>query len=87
MVRLILNILWLVLGGIWSAIAWFFVGILCAITIIGLPWARSCFMLANYTLWPFGRDVIAEQNNPVGAILTGCNSHFVPCLAYGKRFA
>jgi hypothetical protein len=29
MVRLILNILWLVLGGIWSAIAWFFVGILC----------------------------------------------------------
>ena len=61
MVRLILNILWLVLGGIWSAIAWFFVGILCAITIIGLPWARSCFMLANYTLWPFGRDVIARD--------------------------
>ncbi len=61
MVRLILNILWLVLGGIWSAIAWFFVGILAAITIVGLPWARSCFMLANYTLWPFGRDVIARD--------------------------
>jgi uncharacterized membrane protein YccF (DUF307 family) len=41
MVRLILNILWLVLGGIWSAIAWFLVGILAAITIVGLPWARS----------------------------------------------
>ncbi len=61
MVRLILNILWLLLGGIWSAIAWFFVGILAAITIVGLPWARSCFMLANYTLWPFGRDVIARD--------------------------
>lgn len=61
MVRLILNILWLVLGGIWSAIAWFLVGILAAITIVGLPWARSCFMLANYTLWPFGRDVIARD--------------------------
>lgn len=61
MVRLILNILWLVLGGIWSAIAWFFVGILAAITIVGLPWAHSCFMLANYTLWPFGRDVIARD--------------------------
>ncbi|MGB7204522.1 MAG: YccF domain-containing protein [Anderseniella sp.] len=59
--RTILNILWLVLGGVWSAIAWFFVGILCAITIIGLPWARSCFMLANYTLWPFGRDVISRD--------------------------
>ncbi len=62
MVRLILNILWLVLGGIWAAIAWFLVGILCAITIVGLPWARSCFMLASYTLWPFGRDVIARDN-------------------------
>ena len=61
MVRLILNILWLVLGGIWSATAWFLVGILAAITIVGLPWARSCFMLANYTLWPFGRDVIARD--------------------------
>ena len=61
MVRLILNILWLVLGGIWSAMAWFLVGILCAITIVGLPWARSCFMLANYTLWPFGRDVISRD--------------------------
>jgi uncharacterized membrane protein YccF (DUF307 family) len=61
MVRLVLNILWLVLGGIWSAIAWFLVGILAAITIVGLPWARSCFMLANYTLWPFGRDVIARD--------------------------
>jgi uncharacterized membrane protein YccF (DUF307 family) len=62
MVSTLLNILWLVLGGIWSAIAWFLVGILCAITIVGLPWARSCFMLANYTLWPFGRDVISRDD-------------------------
>ena len=59
--RLILNILWLLFGGIWSAIAWFLVGVLAAITIIGLPWARSCFMLAYYTLWAFGRDVISRD--------------------------
>ncbi|MEM9471578.1 MAG: YccF domain-containing protein, partial [Pseudomonadota bacterium] len=35
--RLILNILWLLFGGIWSAIAWFLVGIVAAITIVGLP--------------------------------------------------
>ncbi len=59
--RLILNVLWLVLGGIWGALAWYLVGILCAITIIGLPWARSCFMIGTFTLWPFGRDIIARD--------------------------
>ena len=59
--RFILNVLWLVLGGIWGALAWYVVGILAAITIIGLPWARSCFMIGTYTLWPFGRDIIARD--------------------------
>ncbi len=29
-----------------------------AISIVGLPWARACFMLGNFTLWPFGRQVV-----------------------------
>ena len=59
--RTLLNILWLVLGGLWSGLAWFLVGILAAITIVGLPWARSCFMLARFSLWPFGYDVVSRD--------------------------
>jgi uncharacterized membrane protein YccF (DUF307 family) len=32
-----------------------------AITIIGIPWARSCFMLARYTFWPFGYDIVSRE--------------------------
>ena len=59
--RLILNVIWLVLGGFFSALGWFIAGILMAITIIGIPWARSAFMLGSFTFWPFGRDVISRR--------------------------
>jgi uncharacterized membrane protein YccF (DUF307 family) len=59
---LILNILWFVLGGALSGLAWVLAGILMAITIVGLPWARSCFMLANFSFWPFGRDVVSRRD-------------------------
>ncbi len=59
--RLILNIIWLVLGGLLSALGWFVAGILMAITIIGIPWTRSAFMIGSFTFWPFGRDVISRR--------------------------
>ena len=56
--NLLLNILWLIFfGGFISAFLWFFVGVVLAITIIGLPWARSCFVIAKLTLWPFGKEI------------------------------
>ena len=57
-IRLLLNILWFVLGGLLAGLAWFLAGIIAAITIIGLPWAFACFRIGSYTLWPFGRDVV-----------------------------
>jgi uncharacterized membrane protein YccF (DUF307 family) len=57
----ILNILWFILGGFLAGLGWWLAGILCAITIVGLPWARACFMLGNFTFWPFGRDVISRK--------------------------
>ena len=59
--RLILNIIWLVLGGFLSALGWFVAGILMAITIIGIPWTWSAFMIGSFTFWPFGRDVISRR--------------------------
>ena len=54
LLRLILNLLWLVFGGVWMALAWVVAGVIMALTIVGLPWARSAFTNARYTLLPFG---------------------------------
>ncbi|GDX72256.1 hypothetical protein LBMAG39_06890 [Cyanobium sp.] len=59
--RLLLNLLWFVLGGLVMGLGWALAGILCAITVVGLPWARSCFVLARFSLWPFGREAISRR--------------------------
>jgi uncharacterized membrane protein YccF (DUF307 family) len=61
MLLFILNVLWFVLGGFIAGLAWILAGVIMAITIIGLPWARSCFMLARFSFWPFGYDIIARD--------------------------
>jgi len=55
--NLIMNILWLIIGGIWISLTHLLFGILLAITIIGLPFARQHFKLARLALTPFGYDV------------------------------
>jgi len=57
----ILNILWLVFGGVWSAIGWLVASFLMALTIIGLPWARASFNIAMYSLLPFGRKAVRRE--------------------------
>lgn len=56
----IMNILWLLVGGIWIFLTHIFFGILLFITIIGIPWANQHFKLAGLALTPFGRDIIAK---------------------------
>ncbi|MBV9523038.1 MAG: YccF domain-containing protein [Alphaproteobacteria bacterium] len=58
---LFLNIVWVVFGGFWMALAWVVAGILMALTIIGLPWTRAAFANAWYTLLPFGQTVIGSE--------------------------
>ena len=58
---LILNLIWIVFGGLIMAIGWFFAGLVAAITIVGLPWARACFTLASFSLWPFGREAVVKR--------------------------
>ena len=61
----ILNVIWVLLGGFVMAIAWFFVGLLAAVSLVGLPWARACFNIALFSLWPFGREAVPRH------VLTG----------------
>ena len=58
----ILNVLWFVLGGFLAGLGWILAGLIMAVTIIGLPWARSCFMIARYSFWPFGYDLVSRED-------------------------
>lgn len=58
--RTLLNLIWLVLSGFWMWLAYLAAGIICCILIITIPWGIACFRIANYALWPFGREVVAH---------------------------
>jgi len=55
--NLFMNILWIIIGGIWISLTHLAFGVLLAITIIGLPFARQHFKLARLAFTPFGYDV------------------------------
>ena len=55
--KLIGNLLWFIFTGLLSSIAWFLLGILWCITIIGIPFGKQCFKLATLALAPFGATV------------------------------
>ena len=58
---LLLNLLWVVFGGLWMAVAWVVAAVIMAITIIGLPWMRAAFNIAVYTLLPFGQTAVSRD--------------------------
>lgn len=64
------NILWFLLTGLWSAIAWFICGVLLCVTIIGIPFGKQCFKMASLVIWPFGRKVNTRfEKHPIANIL------------------
>lgn len=61
MVKSILNVLWVVLGGLPMALGWWLAGLIAAVSIVGLPWSRSCFVIGTFALWPFGYEAINRR--------------------------
>ena len=61
MISALLNLLWVLLGGLVMALGWWLAGLLCALTVVGLPWARSCFMIGSFSLWPFGQEAVNRR--------------------------
>jgi uncharacterized membrane protein YccF (DUF307 family) len=54
------NILWLIFGGLVSAIGYFVGGLFLCFTIIGIPFGIQCFKIAGLVLMPFGRRVVSS---------------------------
>ena len=69
MLRLIGNIIWLVLGGIEAAFAYFVAGVVCVIFIITIPFGIQSFKLGIYTLWPFGTELQRTVQDPLAGSL------------------
>lgn len=68
-IRLILNILWFVLGGWLSGLLWLLGGALLALTVVGLPWTFAAWRIASYSFWPFGREIVWQDAHPVAGCL------------------
>ncbi len=61
MIRLILNILWFILGGWISGLLWLLGGLLLAITIVGLPYTGAAWRIAGFAFWPFGKEIVSRE--------------------------
>ena len=69
--NIILNILWLCLGGFSLALTWMLASLIMLITIVGIPWAKATFSIGVLVLWPFGSKVVSREKISGGDIGTG----------------
>ena len=70
--RTILNIIWLVLCGIWMSIAYAIAGLFCFLfffLVITIPFGIAAFRIAGYVLWPFGRTIERRGSAGVGSLI------------------
>jgi len=57
-VKALLNVIWLVLAGLWLALGYVVAGIICCVLVVTIPFGVASFRIAAYALWPFGRTVV-----------------------------
>ncbi|WP_299806194.1 YccF domain-containing protein [uncultured Shewanella sp.] len=85
--RLVFNIAWFVLGGFVMGLAWWLAGLLCFISIIGIPFGRACFVIGEMTFWPFGQDSINRRtltgNDDIGTGTFGMVGNIIWFLFFG----
>jgi len=67
--RLILNIIWLVFGGLWMALGYLVAALLCFLLIVTIPFGFASLRIASYALWPFGRTVIDKPTAGTGLLI------------------
>jgi uncharacterized membrane protein YccF (DUF307 family) len=66
MMRLALDVLWLVLAGLWMAVGWAVAGLLVCLTVVGIPFGLQALKLAGFVLWPFGRTLVPSPSRSRG---------------------
>ena len=67
--RTVLNVIWFLFSGIWLWIGYTFAGVLCCLLIVTIPWGIASFRMANYAVWPFGRELVDKPGAGVFTFL------------------
>ncbi len=67
--RFLLNVFWLVFGGFLLALGYAIAGVICFVLIVTIPFGIAAFRMANYTLWPFGREVVRRPDAGVASTI------------------
>ncbi len=65
--RTLLNIIWLLTGGLWLALGYYLFGLLACLLIVTIPAGIASFRMANYALWPFGKAVVERPGAGAGS--------------------
>ncbi|UGQ14666.1 YccF domain-containing protein [Yinghuangia sp. ASG 101] len=70
--KILLNVIWLALCGLWMAIGYLVAALICFVLfflVITIPFGIASFRMAVYALWPFGRTIVWKPTAGVGAML------------------
>ena len=67
--RLLLNIIWFVFGGLWLALGYAVAALVCFILIITIPFGIASLRIGIFTLWPFGKTVVRKQSAGAGSAI------------------
>jgi uncharacterized membrane protein YccF (DUF307 family) len=67
--RLILNVIWLVFGGLWLALGYLLAALICFLLIVTIPFGFAALRIAWFTLWPFGRTIVDKPGAGDGALV------------------
>jgi uncharacterized membrane protein YccF (DUF307 family) len=69
MLRIILNVIWLIFCGLWMSVAYVVAGLIAFILIITIPFGIASFRIAAYVLWPFGRTIDRRPHAGVASMI------------------
>jgi uncharacterized membrane protein YccF (DUF307 family) len=67
--RLILNVIWLIFGGLWLALGYLVAALICFLLIITIPFGFAALRIAQYAIWPFGYTIVSKPTAGAGALI------------------
>jgi uncharacterized membrane protein YccF (DUF307 family) len=67
--RLILNVIWLLFGGLWLALGYVLAALICFLLIVTIPFGFASLRIASYALWPFGRTIVDKPGVRTGSLV------------------
>jgi uncharacterized membrane protein YccF (DUF307 family) len=67
--RLVLNVIWLIFGGLWLALGYLLAAVVCFLLIVTIPFGFAALRIALFALWPFGRTIVDRPDAGDAALI------------------